>query len=163
MRTPCPRPHMAFRLLTVWLSKQRGRVLVKEHVGITQEPAHEFRSLRWVGVKQLLLWSAQEVPQLRTGSDLRNVVATLIVAMSVGHAVKEEPGVRVRAVFDKGHVVTGVNAEHGEQLHGAPGYGAVNGYICCDCYSTGRVILTSGMGVYLSVASRAKLFDSSWL
>lgn len=37
--------------------------------------------------------------------------------MSVCHAVKEDPGVVVRAALDKGHVVVGSNAEHGEKLH----------------------------------------------
>lgn len=49
---------------------------------------------------------------------------------SVCHAVKEEPGVRVRAVFDEGHVMAGLNAEHGKQLHHVSGHRSVRGYIC---------------------------------
>lgn len=41
---------------------------------------------------------------------------------SVCHAVKEEPRVRVRAIFDKGHVVTGLNAEHSKELHRVSGH-----------------------------------------
>lgn len=37
--------------------------------------------------------------------------------ITVSHAVKEEPGGICAAVLDKGHVVTGFDAQHGEQLH----------------------------------------------
>lgn len=47
--------------------------------------------------------------------------------MSVCHAVKEEPGVRVRAVFEEGHIVAGLNAEHGKQLHGVSGDRSIRG------------------------------------
>lgn len=37
--------------------------------------------------------------------------------VTVGHAVEEEPGGIGAAVLDKGHVVAGFDAQHGEQLH----------------------------------------------
>ena len=37
--------------------------------------------------------------------------------VTVGHAVEEEPGGICAAVLHKGHVVTGFDAQHGEQLH----------------------------------------------
>lgn len=43
--------------------------------------------------------------------------------MSVGHAVKEDPVVAFWSVFDKGNVVTRLDAEHGKQLQSVPGQG----------------------------------------
>lgn len=41
----------------------------------------------------------------------------LTPTVTVSHAIEEEPG-RVRAaVLDKGHIVTGFDAQHSEQLH----------------------------------------------
>lgn len=37
--------------------------------------------------------------------------------ITVSHAVKEEPGGICAAVLDEGHVVTGFDAQHSEQLH----------------------------------------------
>lgn len=37
--------------------------------------------------------------------------------IAVSHAVEEEPGGICAAVLDEGHVVTGLDAQHGEQLH----------------------------------------------
>lgn len=45
--------------------------------------------------------------------------------VAVGHAVEEEPGRVAAAVLDKGHVVTGFDAQHGEQLHPLAGKGAL--------------------------------------
>lgn len=39
---------------------------------------------------------------------------------SVRHAVEEDPGVGVGAALDKADIVAGLDAEHGEQLHGVP-------------------------------------------
>lgn len=43
--------------------------------------------------------------------------------LSVGHAVEEDPVVFVGPVFDEGHVVAGLDAEHGEQLQPVSGQG----------------------------------------
>lgn len=67
-------------LPTVWTVEVPLWTLVEEHVGVTEEPAHQLGRLRRVGAGQLLLRLRQEVAQLRTGSDLGNVVASLIVA-----------------------------------------------------------------------------------
>lgn len=45
--------------------------------------------------------------------------------VSVSHAVEEEPGGVGSAVFDKGDVVTGLDAEHSKQLHLLVGEGTL--------------------------------------
>lgn len=76
-------------------------------------------------------------------------VAEVYFTTSICHAVEEEPGTRVRAIFDKGNVVTGVDAEHSEQLHHVPGHGGISGCLCWHCQSSGAVPLPQRMGVHL--------------
>lgn len=49
---------------------------------------------------------------------------------SVCHAVEEEPGVRVGAELDEGHIMAGLNAEHSKQLHHLPGHRGRGGCLC---------------------------------
>lgn len=72
-------PHVHSGFPMVWTGKLPVWTLVQEHVGITEEPAHQFRSLRGLSAGQLLLRLGQEVAQLRAGADLRNAVALLII------------------------------------------------------------------------------------
>lgn len=64
-------------------------------------------------------------------SCLQYTSATLLLRLgvtptvAVGHAVEEEPGRVAAAVLDEGHVVTGFDAQHGEQLHPLAGEGAL--------------------------------------
>lgn len=44
-----------------------------------------------------------------------------ILTVPVGHAVKKHPVLVLGAVFNEGDVVTGLDAEHGEELHLLPG------------------------------------------
>lgn len=57
----------------------------------------------------------------------------LCLTASVCHAVEKEPGAGPGAVFDEAHVVAGVNAENGKQLHGAPGNRSVCSLAGCGC------------------------------
>lgn len=50
-------------------------------------------------------------------SYLRISVMSQPRTITVCHAVEEEPGRLCTAVLDEGHVMTGFDAEHGEQLH----------------------------------------------
>lgn len=43
------------------------------------------------------------------------------LTFSVRHAVEEDPVMAAGAVFDEGHVVTGLDAEHGKQVQLVPG------------------------------------------
>lgn len=56
---------------------------------------------------------------------MRHVWLNFKPTVAVGHAVEEEPGRVAAAVLDKGHVVTGFDAQHGEQLHPLAGEGAL--------------------------------------
>lgn len=69
---------------------------------------------------------------------------------SVCHAVEKEPGAGPGAIFEEAHVVAGLNAEHGEQFHHAPGNGTVGRY----CQHLGGVTLTGGMSVHLRKQQR---------
>lgn len=60
-------------------------------------------------------------------------LAGLCLTTSVCHAVEKEPGVGPGAIFDKAHVVAGVNAENGKQFHGAPGNCSVSSLAGCHC------------------------------
>lgn len=75
-------PHVRSGFPVVRAGKLPVRTLVQEHVGIAEEPAHQFRGLRGIRAGQLLLRLGQEVAQLRAGADLRNAVALLIVTCS---------------------------------------------------------------------------------
>lgn len=52
---------------------------------------------------------------------------------SVCHAIKEEPGVSFEAIFDKGNIMAGVDAEHSKQLHHASGHRIIRGHIFWYC------------------------------
>lgn len=41
----------------------------------------------------------------------------MTLTVTISHTVEEEPGGISAAVLDEGHVVTGFDAQHGEQLH----------------------------------------------
>lgn len=63
----------------------------------------------------------------------------------------------IRAVFDKGHKVAGLNAKHTKQLHGAPRRRSVGGYAFRHSQRLGRMAAPRPMGVYLEkTPSRVK-------
>lgn len=68
---------------------------------------------------------------------------------SVCHTVKEEPGVRIRAIFDKWNIVTGVNAENSKQLHGVSGHRGDRGRVERNLQSFRGVALSCVMTVNL--------------
>lgn len=45
---------------------------------------------------------------------VRDEAVKKLLTLSVGHAVKEDPVLAVWSVFDEGHVVAGLDAEHSE-------------------------------------------------
>lgn len=72
--------------------------------------------------------------------------------LSVGHAVEEDPVLFVGPVFDEGHVVAGLDAEHGEQLQPVSGQGvgdAAAQVTPRDVQRGGLVGLALGVSVHL--------------
>lgn len=69
--------------------------------------------------------------------------------MSVCHAVKEDPVLAVRSVFDEGDVVAGLDAEHSEQLQFVSGQSV--GYPATHV-TFGNVQRSSMMGLALRMS-----------
>lgn len=89
--------------------------LIQVHVGITKETfGHTFHVSRHL-IGQLGGRHFQVGADLRAGVNLRDVEAVYL-PFSVCHAVEEDPVLAVGSVFDEGHVVARLDAEHGEQL-----------------------------------------------
>lgn len=100
----------------ILLVQAHGRALVHAHVGVAQQPSG--LALDALGIQGVqLLWGHFQVGlHLWTGRHLGDV-ETVLPSITVSHAVKEEPGGICAAVLDEGHVVTGFDAQHSEQLH----------------------------------------------
>lgn len=89
--------------------------LIQVHVCVTKETfGHTFHVSRYL-TGQLGERHFQVHADLRAGVDLRDVKA-ISLSLSVCHAVKEDPVLAVGSVFDEGHVVACLNAEHSKQL-----------------------------------------------
>lgn len=73
----------------------------------------------------------------------------MFLTTSVGHAVEEDPRVRFRAIFDKGHIVAGLDAKYSKQLHGVPEHRCVCICICRKRYCTGKVTAPRRVAVHL--------------
>lgn len=89
--------------------------LVQVHVGITEKAlSHTLHVSRHL-TGQLGRSHFQVRADLWAGLHLRDVEA-ISLSLSVCHAVKEDPVSAVWSVFDKGHIVARLDAEHSKQL-----------------------------------------------
>ena len=87
-------------------------------------------------MKENISCSRYETKKVKLNNKLK-----IPLTASICHAVKEKPRVGVRAVFDKGHIVAGLNTENSKQLHHVPGNRCISGYVCWYCESFGGVTL----------------------
>lgn len=71
--------------------------------------------------------------------------------ITVGHAVEEEPGGICVAVLDEGHVVTGFDAEHGEQLHPLAGEAALPPRAILQLLGDGQLAVPMGFSPRVEV------------
>lgn len=85
------------------------------------------------------------------------------LTLSVRHAVKEDPVFTVWSVFDEGHVVARLDAEHGEQLQFVPGQSvryAATQVSFGDVQSSWLMGPTLRMRVYLQGKTNYKGYNS---
>lgn len=78
--------------------------------------------------------------------------------MSVCHAVKEDPVLAVWSVFDEGHIVAGLDAEHSEQLQFVSGQSAS---FAATKVTLGDVQSSSLMGLALRMRVHLEKDESS--
>jgi hypothetical protein len=116
---------------------QEARALVHADGAITQQSLHQLRKILIVhdvqdlrprflfqplGKEMTLLYLRHIVTMLRSWT-LNSIIVPIIFRMSnvlthaISHAVKEHPGsILALPAFHKGHVMTGLNADHSKQL-----------------------------------------------
>lgn len=75
--------------------------------------------------------------------------------VTIGHAVKEEPGGVCAAVLHEGHVVAGFDAQHGEQLHPLAGETALPPRTVLQLLGDGQLAVPVGFPPRVEVNLRA--------
>lgn len=136
------------------LLQRRVSLRVKEIKGIRARQSDVLSAMLSHGEGAVRIWGVFARTSSRpTEENARNNTITRLTT-SVCHAVEKEPGVEPGAVFDEAHVVAGMNAEDGEQLHHAPGNGSVSGSTRRCCQQLGGVPLAGGMSMHLRKQQR---------
>lgn len=138
--------------------------LVHVHVGITEEALGHSIHVPRLLQGQRSQWQVQVFGNFRAQGYCGNVEA-IFTTVSVGHAVEEHPVVILRAILHKGHIVTGLDAEHCKELHllmrdllAAPGAPGVE--FLWDVQLSWLVGFAAVVGVNLSGAGAAELLQA---